>query len=196
MTQLQTHDITLTGHLVTLRPMTEHDWPLIDSINNNPEVGYFSEEDEWTPYTLEKLQRIYRSMSENALMFVIEHDRLAVGECWLQRMNVPEIVAEFAGRDVRRIDLAIGVPHLWGRGLGSETIRLLVNLAFEREGVDLLVCFSGGHNPRSRRAFEKAGFTIHRQVPRPGNPKSAVGFELILTRETYGRARARGAATR
>ena len=113
MAQLRTHDITLIGHLAILRPMTEHDWPLIASINNNPEVGYFSEEDEWTPYTLDQLQRIYRSISQNALMFVIEHAGQAVGECWLQRMNVPEIVAEFAGQDVRRIDLAIGSPQLW-----------------------------------------------------------------------------------
>ena len=187
MGQLSTHDVTLVGERVTLRPMTEHDWPLIESINNNPEVGYFSEEDAWTPYTLEQLHRIYRSISENALMFVMEHEGRAVGECWLQRMNVPEIVAEFAGQDVRRIDLAIGMPQLWGRGLGSEAIQLLVGLAFEREEVDVLICFCSGHNPRSRRAFEKAGFTVRREVPRPGNPKSEVGYELLLTRGEYRR---------
>jgi RimJ/RimL family protein N-acetyltransferase len=84
---------------------------------------------------------------------------------------------------VRRIDLAIGFPQLWGRGLGSEAIRLLVGLAFEREAVDVLICFCSGHNPRSRRAFEKAGFTLRRQVPRPNNPKSEIGYELILSRE-------------
>lgn len=187
MSALRTHDTTLAGERVVLRPMTERDWPLIESINNNPEVGYFSEEDEWTPYPLEKLQRIYRSISENALMFVIEHRGAAVGECWLQRMNAQRILDEFPGKDVRRIDLAIGAPGLWGKGLGSEAIRLLVQLAFEREGIDLLVCFCSGHNPRSRRAFERACFSILRTVPRPDGPKADFGYDLILTREQYER---------
>ncbi len=190
MSELRTHSVTLTGERVVLRPMIERDWPLIEAINNNPEVGYFSEGDEWRPYTVEKLQRIYRSISENALMFVIEHENVAVGECWLQRMNVQRILDEFRGRDVRRIDIAIGDPQLWGQGLGSEAIALLVQLAFEREGVDLLVCFCGGHNPRSRRAFENAGLTVLRTVPTPESRKSAFGYDLILTREQYARSRA------
>ena len=185
MSALRTHDVTLTGERVVLRPMTEHDWSLIEAIKNEPEVGYFSEEDEWTPYTLKELQRIYRSMSENALVFVIEHEGEAVGECWLQRMNVQRILDEFPGRDVRRIDIAIGAKHLWDQGLGSEAIRLLVELAFDRERVDLLVCFTGGHNPRSQRAFEKAGFTVLRKVPDPDDRKAGFGYDLLLTRERY-----------
>ncbi len=189
MSALRSHDITLAGERVVLRPMTERDWPLIESINNNPEVGYFSEADEWTPYPLEKLQRTYRSISQNALMFVIEHRGEPVGECWLQRMNAQRILDEFPGRDVRRIDIAIGAPRLWGKGLGSEAIRLLVRLAFEREGVDLLVCFCSGHNPRSRRAFENAGLSVRRTVPRPGSPKADFSYDLIVTREQYERTR-------
>jgi RimJ/RimL family protein N-acetyltransferase len=170
MSELQDHGITLTGERIVLRPMTERDWPLVEAINNDSQVGYFSEEDEWTPYTLEKLQAIYRSISQNALMFVIEHEGEPVGECWLQKMNAQRILDEFPGKDVRGIDLAIGAPHLWGKGLGSKAIRLLVRLAFEREHVDLLVCFCSGHNPRSKRAFEKAGFAVLRTVPRPAAP--------------------------
>lgn len=185
---LHEHTITLSGGRVVLRPMTEHDWPLIEAINNNPEVGYFSEDDDWVPYSIERLQEIYRTISQNALMFVIEHGGQPVGECWLQRMNVRRILEEFPGQDVRRIDIAIGATHLWGQGLGSEALRLLVALAFERQGVDLLVCFTGGHNPRSKRAFEKAGLSVLRTVPRPGNPKADFGYDLILTREHYERA--------
>lgn len=108
MERLRAQDITLTGDRVVLRPMTEEDWPLILSINNDPEVGYFTEGGEWQPYSLARLQHIYRGISEHALMFVIEHAGQAIGECWLQRMNVPRILDEFPGRNVRRIDIAIG----------------------------------------------------------------------------------------
>ena len=119
-------------------------------------------------------------------MFVIEHEGQTIGECWLQKMNLQRILDEFPGQDVRRIDLAIGAKDLWGQGLGSEAIRLLVALAFDGEGVDALVCLTGGHNPRSRRAFEKAGFSVLRTVPWPGNPKAEFGYDLLLTRERYG----------
>jgi aminoglycoside 6'-N-acetyltransferase len=173
---------------VVLRPLTEADWPLVERINNDPRVAYYTEDGDWQPYTLERLQRIYRGISQQALLFVIEHAGRAVGECWLQRMNVPRILEEFPGRDVRRIDLAIGEPALWNRGLGSEAIRLLVGLAFGAEGADALVCFCGGHNPRSRRAFEKAGFRVLRTVPRPESAKTTFGYDLLLTREQYTQA--------
>jgi RimJ/RimL family protein N-acetyltransferase len=51
--------------------------------------------------------------------------------------------------------------------------------------VDRLICFTGGHNPRSRRAFEKAGFTVLRTVPDPQDPRSGFGYDLMLTREQY-----------
>jgi RimJ/RimL family protein N-acetyltransferase len=185
--RLRPHAVTLTGGRVVLRPLTEADWPLVERINNDPRLAYYTEDEDWRPYTLERLQQIYRGISRHALMFVIEHAGRAVGECWLRRMNAPRILAEFPGRDVRRIDLAIGEPALWGRGLGSEAIRLLVGLAFGAEGADALVCFCGGHNPRSRRAFQKAGFRVLRTVPRPGGGKTTFGFDLLLTREEHAR---------
>src|SRR5437870_4492777 len=122
MDRLRAHDITLTGDRVVLRPMTERDWPLILAINNDPEIAYFTEGGEWQPYSLRRLQQIYHGISAHALMFAIEHEGQAIGECWLQRMNVQRILDEFPRRDVRRIDIAIGAKHLWGQGLGTEAI--------------------------------------------------------------------------
>jgi hypothetical protein len=108
-------------------------------------------------------------------------------------MNVQRILDEFPDQDVRRIDIAIGAKHLWGQGLGGEAIRLLVGLAFEREGADVLICFCGGHNLRSKRAFEKAGLEVLRTVARPEGAKAAFEYDLMLTREQYERvARAPG----
>src|SRR5919108_1456460 len=120
MDRLEAHNITLAGGRVVLRPMTEGDWDLIEAINNDPEIAYFTEGDDWQPYTRERLQEIYRGISQHALMFVMEHEGQAIGECWLQRMNVPRILEEFPGQDARRIDIAIGAKRLWGQGLGSE----------------------------------------------------------------------------
>jgi len=109
-----------------------------------------------------------------------------VGEGWLQRMSLRRILGEYPGRDVRRIDLAIGerAPG----GLGTELLHLLVRLGFEREGYDDHFGVDvGGHNPRSRRAFEKAGFRVLRTGPEPDGAKTTFTYDLILPREEYAR---------
>jgi RimJ/RimL family protein N-acetyltransferase len=191
---LRTHTVTLRGERLLLRPMTERDWDVLLRWNNDPELLWFVEGDDVRSRTLEEVQDIYRGVSQHALCFIAELDGVPIGEGWLQEMNEQRILDEFPGRDVRRIDLAIGEKRLWGHGLGTELIRLLVALAFEREGADLLVCFAGGHNPRSRRAFEKAGLRVLRTVPEPDSVKTTFGYDLLLTREEYERRRAAGAA--
>ncbi len=189
---LRTHDVTLRGEHLALRPMTEADWDVLVRWNTDPEVLWFTEGDDVSARTLEQVQRIYRGVSQQAICFIAELDGVPIGEGWLQAMNERRILDEYPGRDVRRIDLAIGEKRRWGQGFGTEMIRLLARLAFEEEGADLLVCFAGGHNPRSRRAFEKAGFRVLRTVPDPDGVKTTFGSDLLLTREAYERSRAAG----
>lgn len=90
---------------------------------------------------------------------MIELESRPIGEGWLQEMNLPEVLAKLPGRDVRRIDLCIGEPELWGRGLGSEAVDALVRFGFEQQRADaLFACSVSDSNPRSRRVFEKNGF--------------------------------------
>jgi aminoglycoside 6'-N-acetyltransferase len=193
---LRAHDVTLRGERLVLRPMTEADWDVLMRWNTDPEVLWFTEGDDVPPRTLEQVQRIYRGVSQQAICFIAELDGVPIGEGWLQAMNERRILDEYPGRDVRRIDLAIGEKRLWGHGLGTELLGLLVAFGFEREGCDLLFGVDvGGHNPRSRRAFEKAGFRVLRTVPAPDSVKTAFTYDLVLTREAYERFRAAGGGT-
>jgi aminoglycoside 6'-N-acetyltransferase len=187
---LKTHDVTLRGERLVLRPLTEADWGVLLRWNTDPEVLWFTEGDDVRARTLDEVQGIYRGASQHALCFVAELAGAPIGEGWLQEMNLRRILDEYPGRDVRRIDLAIGEKRLWGQGLGTEMLRLLARLGFEREGCDAIFGVDvGGHNPRSRRAFEKAGFRVLRTVPAPDRAKAAFTYDLILTREDYERAR-------
>ena len=57
---------------------------------------------------------------------------------------------------------------------------------FWRSDCDAVFGLVSGHNPRSRRAFEKNGYTLHAGVSEPG-PKSDVSWDLVITREAYGK---------
>ena len=100
--------------------MTEPDWDVILAWNNDPDVLYFSEGDDVRSRTLDEVHRIYRSVCSRAFCFIIEYEDRPIGECWLQEMNLQRIFKRYPGRDLRRIDIAIGEPQRWGRGLGTE----------------------------------------------------------------------------
>ena len=117
---LRVHDVRLVGPRVVLRPMTEPDWDVILAWNNDPDVLYFSDGDDVRSRTLDEVHRIYRSVCSRAFCFIIEYEDRPIGECWLQEMNLQRIFKRYPGRDLRRIDIAIGEPQRWGRGLGTE----------------------------------------------------------------------------
>lgn len=158
-TRLRSHSMQLVGEHVRLRPLTEHDWPHLLRWNQDPRVLFYSDGGRTAPWSLEKLQVIYRGISEHAFIFLIERGALPIGECWLQEMNLERIRAAFPRDRIYRIDLAIGDPALWGHGLGTEAIGLLVKFAFrELEADAVFACHVSEANPRSQRAFAKNGF--------------------------------------
>jgi RimJ/RimL family protein N-acetyltransferase/quercetin dioxygenase-like cupin family protein len=154
--EIRLHDVHLRGERIVLRPMTENDWHHVLAWNADPEVLVWS--DDTTEIRPEEdTKDIYRGVSQFAFVFVIEYEGEPIGECWLQKMNLPEIIEQFPGKDLRRIDIAIGRKDLWGKGLGSAAIKALVEFGFEQDGADGIFGMVDPKNVRSRRAFEKAG---------------------------------------
>jgi RimJ/RimL family protein N-acetyltransferase len=179
---LQSHDVTLRGNVVTLRPLAECDWSVLLKWNNDPDVMELADHNAFTECTLLDLQPVYRWISTHAHCFIIEVDGKPIGECWLQRMNLQRIVSAFPGQDVRRIDLMIGEKDLWGRGYGTETIKLLVDFGLYTEQVDAIFGIVAVGNQRSQRAFKRNGFRLHALVE---DDDGTVITELVVTREDY-----------
>ena len=178
--RIASHDVVLDGERVRLRPMTEDDWPSLLAWNRDPDVLYLTDGPGAEPCGLAETQAIYRSVCAHAFCFIIEFEARAIGECWLQRMNLQAIVDRHRGRDVRRIDIVIGAKGLWGQGLGTEAVSLLTSFGFENEGADAIYGIVYRHNPRSRRLFEKLGFYRDAAAPPPVEPET---IELVITRD-------------
>ena len=89
------------------------------------------------------------------------------------------IIGKFPDCDLWRIDLMIGIKERWGRGYGSETIGLLVEFGFGSVGADAVFGFVSTGNTRSRRAFEKRGFTEIKTADATGDPN---GSDLVIWR--------------
>lgn len=177
--RLRTHEATLQWGSVVLRPLTEDDWDLVHRWWNDPEIASNSDSNE-SQYSLRQVQEIVRNISENAYCFVIEFEGRPIGECWLQAMNLERILRRNPGLDCRRIDIEIEKAY-WGRGIGTAAIRLLVDFGFERERADAIFAMDvADDNPRSRRAFEKAGLELYETVSKPAGTRVYVRHDLVV----------------
>ncbi len=188
--RIQEHSITLRGNRTVLRPMAETDWGLLVRWNSDPAVLWFSEGEDVESRPLDDVQGIYREVSRTAFCFIIEVGGLPIGECWLQEMNIDRVLSRYPGKDCRRIDLMIGEKRLWGQGYGTETIRTLTKFGFEQANADLIFgCGIADYNPRSRRAFEKAGYTVDRWVENSPGSKARYECDMVLSRDNYLKSR-------
>ncbi|MCX6377657.1 MAG: GNAT family N-acetyltransferase [Armatimonadetes bacterium] len=184
MEKLREHDITLTSGDIVLRPTTEKDWDMLLKWNSDAEVLYYAASGDATSSSLDAVQDLYRSVSQAAICFITEVDGKPIGDCWLQRMNMKRLLDLFPDRDCRRIDLIIGEKDYWNKGIGSEVIGMVTRFGFDAEHADAIFGIVLGHNPRSRRAFEKNGYTLYQELPST-SPKADVEWDLMITRETF-----------
>ena len=159
ISQLRTHPHELTDGPLRLRPLTEADWPTLQTWYEDPDVLYWSEGDPVLSRTLDETKAIYRAVSQTAFVFlVLLHDE-PIGDAWLQRMNLPLIQARFDPEvDLRRIDLVVGRKDLWSRGWGTRIIALLTQLGFDDGAEAVFACDIKPDNVRCLGAFRRNGY--------------------------------------
>ncbi|MBN1160771.1 MAG: GNAT family N-acetyltransferase [Dehalococcoidales bacterium] len=179
--KLREHTFKLKGDRVFLRPMTENDWAIVTKWETDPEILYWADTEPIESRTLEEVQTIFRTVSQYAYCFIIEFNNKPVGDCWLQEMNLERILKEYPGKDCRRIDLVIGEKGLWGRGIGTDVIRVLTRFAFGHEKADMVFGISGDYNKRSQRAFKKSGYRSVMKLKE--SPPSKARYSYVLAIE-------------
>jgi RimJ/RimL family protein N-acetyltransferase len=143
----------LRGERVTLRPTERADLPKLWELLEDMDVAILAEGGPVVPTSLSRYEaRFDRQIvdpPDDRIEFVIEADGEVVGQCQLHYID----------RFNRRCDLgiALGRDH-WGKGLGQDAVRLLVDYAFthldlRRVGLRVLA-----DDARAVGAYTKAGF--------------------------------------
>jgi len=88
---------------------------------------------------------------DDAKYFAIETlDGKLVGDCGLRKIDWKSRKAEFF--------LTIGEKQLWGKGLGSDALRIAIRLAFDKLNLNRLWLTTLVNNSRAVRCYEKCGF--------------------------------------
>lgn len=190
MSIIKSHGITLYGgnkeYKIALRTLSDEYLPYLYKWNSDPDVLYWTEGEDVKSYPPEVVHKIYGGISQDNFCFAVEANGEVIGSCWLQKMNLPNVKAMYPDEiDVRRIDMSIGEKSYWGKGIGTLFIGMLIDFAFNTEKVDVLHCFSEDYNVRSKRVWEKNGFTLilTEEIPQPH--KGKLQYHWRLTRDEY-----------
>ncbi|MFD9112515.1 GNAT family N-acetyltransferase [Streptomyces bottropensis] len=155
------HKPVLTGERAVLRPFTEDDAPVMARILADPEVLRLTGSPTGE-FGTDRLRSWYGSRNDHP-------DRLDLAV--VDRAS-GELVGEVVLNDWDEANRSCCFRILIGpggrdRGLGTEAVRLMVGHAFEEVGLHRVSLYVFTHNPRARRAYEKAGFVaegIERQT--------------------------------
>ncbi len=157
---------------VTLRPMAEHDLPMLHQWLNRPHivVGWGGERP-----TIQQVQQCYLPriltaervtpyiglLGGRPLAYAQSYVALGAGDGWWEDETDP---------GVRGIDQSIADPELLGQGLGTRLVGALVDLLFSDSQVSRIQTDPAPHNLRAIRCYEKAGFRRIRTIVTPDGP--------------------------
>src|SRR6185437_16196795 len=114
----------LHGELVTLRAYRPSDLDLLTAFQNDLETELFGGGAPPSPKTREAIGAMWdrRGSDPNAWSYVIESDGKLIGDCGLFDANAVDRTAQ--------LGIGIGDHHYWGRGYGTEAVRLLTDYGF------------------------------------------------------------------
>jgi AacA4 family aminoglycoside N(6')-acetyltransferase len=157
---------------LSLRLMTEHDFPLLHAWLNQPHVARWWGEER---PTLESVRSQYAPgvlaedgvtpyialLGDTPFGFAQSYVVAGAGDGWWEDETDP---------GARGIDQAIGEPRLTGRGLGTRLAKALVARLFEDPAVTKVQVDPATTNVRAIRCYEKAGFTRIKVVVTPDGP--------------------------
>lgn len=142
----------LIGPTVYLRPLEREDAPRLTGYLNDPAVRRTLAT--YRPIGVAQEQAFLEALASNdkdvVLGVVLRNGDVLLGVTGLHRM-------EFRGRHAE-FGLFIGDASYWGKGLGTEATRLMLDYGFGTLNLHRVWLQVFGHHTAAQRVYEKAGF--------------------------------------
>ncbi len=142
----------LIGDRIYLRPIEPEDLPLIQRWINDPEIRILEGEVLPTSISDEKewLENLYKDKSKVWFVVALKDNDKMIGTGGFLRIY-------YIWRNAD-LSIMIGEKEEWGKGYGTEAIRLLLNYGFEALNFHRISLGVFDFNKRAIRAYKKAGF--------------------------------------
>lgn len=146
---------------ITIRPMKdeESDYQLMAKWLSDPLVYEFIY---GKPKDLDWVKKKYGSRilkKEKINAGLIEFKNQSIG--YIQYFNIKPYEKDYELQNTQNIwaiDMWIGEPDFWEKGIGSKSLKLLVNYIFKNLGAKKIIIDPHTDNPRAIHVYEKVGF--------------------------------------
>lgn len=140
----------LYGPRVTLRAMTEEDYPRKLEFLHDVEFELAGGGDPPRPHLLSGVTEFMTERAKDSLGFAIEADGRLIGDIGLFHLNRVNGTAE--------VGIGIGVAEYRGRGYGREAMALIVDYGFRLQNLRRIWLEVHGNNERAQRSYRAVGF--------------------------------------
>lgn len=144
----------LTGRLVRLRGLREADVPRLVEILADPVVTAALPLWALRPIGAEDVRRLIHDTAGGSVRWAVEElpAGCLVGMAALVRVDTRDRNAD--------LEVVIGPPDRWGRGLGTDACRLATTFALAHLSVEKVTAAVPATNPAARCAAERAGYVL------------------------------------
>jgi len=154
-------NITHRNKKLSLRKLVTADVPVLLKWLTNPKILEFYEgrDQKFTPSLIRK-RYISKIKLKDFWPGIIEQDHQPIGYLQFYAVNKEGLIEyelEYKP-DTYALDLFIGESALWGKGIGSKVLDLVVKYIFDKRQGKRMVIDPHLNNLRAIRAYEKVGF--------------------------------------
>ncbi|MDF2520434.1 MAG: acetyltransferase [Clostridia bacterium] len=143
-----------TGEKVRLRAYKREDVQLAQQYINDAETKKLLMPGIPYPITLEQEQKWFESISafSDNYSFAIEtlQEGKYIGGCGVNKLDWKNSVAT--------VGIFIGDKDYWGKGYGTDAMKVLVKFIFEQMNINKVKLFVYSFNERAVKSYEKCGF--------------------------------------
>lgn len=184
-------NIKIETERLILRPFEPTDLDDLFEYASVPGVG---ENAGWPHHeNIETTKKILSMFIEEKKTFAIvyKENNKVIGSLGIEKYSNEDKLTEFTNYIGREIGYVLSKDY-WGKGLGTEAVRAVIDYLFNKENYDFLVCSYYDFNARSKRVQEKCGFKPYRKIvfdtilgtKQPGvlqlliNPNKHIKFEF------------------
>lgn len=153
---------------ISIRTLTKEDKGLLFKwLTDKRVLNYW--EGKSAIFDLNRITEDFYSEEENLIRTIIEFNGQPIGYCQMYLLDfksLKEYDYDLIGKSVFGVDQFIGEPDFWGKGIGTEFMKLVLRYLFSQKNASSVILDPHADNKRAIRCYEKVGFKIVKTLPK------------------------------